>query len=100
MTDKGSNFVLLSWVAPNPEEHNGLIRHYLVDVHPVNSSSISMSSQRTASNSTSYTVTGLHPLTFYEISVAAVTVAAGPNSEPIEVQTTRSGKNDHTHKYY
>ena len=78
--------VLLIWSQPEPAQHNGIIRHYLITL--LYSSGLSSTlSVRTFSSATNYTLTGLLPYTHYRISVAAVTIGPGPSSDSIDIIT-------------
>ena len=90
-TDTGPDFVSLSWIPPDLAQQNGIIRHYLINAYPINSSAPHVS-QSTPSSSISHTLGALQPYTLYSISVAAVTIVTGPSSTPIEVQTSEDGK--------
>jgi receptor-type tyrosine-protein phosphatase Q len=86
-TDTGPDFVSLSWIPPDLAQQNGIIRHYLINAYPINSSAPDVS-QSTPSSSISHTLGALQPYTLYSISVAAVTIVTGPSSTPIEVETS------------
>jgi hypothetical protein len=88
VTDQSTDSVSLSWSAPIPAHENGIIRHYIIKVFPIDSPSSGFS-QKTPSFSTTYTVFGLLPHKHYNVSVAAVTVATGPYSESIPVHTAQ-----------
>ncbi|XP_077498600.1 phosphatidylinositol phosphatase PTPRQ-like [Amblyomma americanum] len=72
--------VQLSWSLP--QESNGIIRHYRVVYTPIAPSCPRLEQGETQitvpSSTRSTTITGLHPSTRYLVSVAAVTIAAGP----------------------
>ena len=89
----GSSNISLLWTEPDQHEQNGIIRHYLIYLIPTDSSSLLVTSTHiTSSSSTSYSLSGLHPYTSYNITVAAVTVAPGPNSTEVLVQTEEDSK--------
>lgn len=77
----------LSWTAPLPVYHNGLIRQYTINITEVDSGSVYLYS----SNTEEFSVDFLHPYYYYICSVAAVTVAVGPFSESITIQTGIDG---------
>ena len=83
--------ISLSWTKPEAAQRNGIIRYYLIYLTPVDSPSSSIS-RNTSSSSTSYTVTALHPHTSYQITVAAVTIAVGPNSTAELTRTEEDGR--------
>ena len=89
-TDAGPESVTLSWSAPDPALHNGIIRHYFISLFPISSPS-SVTSHRTPISFTNATVGGLRPYTSYNISVAAVTIAPGPSSSYVEFVTDEAG---------
>ncbi|KAK8788421.1 hypothetical protein V5799_021802, partial [Amblyomma americanum] len=70
----------LSWSLP--QESNGIIRHYRVVYTPIAPSCPRLEQGETQitvpSSTRSTTITGLHPSTRYLVSVAAVTIEAGP----------------------
>ena len=77
------------WEAPPTELQNGVIRHYQVTTFEVDTG---MTVTHRATASTAFTVGELHPYYTYRISVAAVTVAAGPSSLPVSVLTLQDGE--------
>ena len=77
----------LSWVEPLPVYQNGLIRQYLINVTELDTGNYYSYS----TTATEFTVAFLHPYYYYTCSVAAVTVAAGPFSDPITIQTEIDG---------
>ena len=68
---------------------NGLIRHYLINITELDTGNYFSYSTTT----TEFTVEFLHPYYLYSCSVAAVTISAGPYSEPITILTDIDGKN-------
>ena len=87
-TAVNSTSVDLSWSPPPTEDHNGIIRHYIVRVVVENTEemfTLSTTHQQ-------ITIESLHPYYIYNFSVSAVTVAPGPYSEPHTVQTLPDGK--------
>ena len=88
LTAVTSTSVDLSWSPPPTEHHNGIIRHYTVRVvvqdtgeiftHPTVGLSIIVGS--------------LHPYYTYNFSISAVTVAPGPYSVQVTVQTLPDSK--------
>lgn len=76
-----SNSFLLSWREPLPEDQNGIIRHYLINVLEENTGrEINMTSV-----ATEILLEFLHPFYNYTCIVAAVTVGVGPYSNPITI---------------
>ena len=84
----GPRIIQINWSQPLPEEQNGIIRSYLVNV------TVAETGQRIqlTTNSTNITATNLHPFYHYHYSVAAVTVALGPYTEIHILQTPQDGK--------
>ena len=93
-TDVTSITITLTWSPPRDDLHNGIIRHYLINILEVNTSAAY--TLRTQAH-TSLTIGVLHPFYTYELSVQAVTVLPGPASPTITVVTLQDGKhNRHT----
>lgn len=82
-----SSLFWLSWQPPPPENHNGVIRLYLVLVREEETGSII--SIETAQMEV--IVASLHPHYHYSCSISAVTVSAGPYSSAFTVQTMEDG---------
>ena len=87
-TEVTSTSVTLSWIPPPSDQHNGIIRYYVVKV----------TEQHTGMNSTyistytSFTVLNLHPFYIYHFTVSAYTVAPGPHTDVYTVQTLEERK--------
>ena len=83
-----SQSISLSWLPPPLESLNGILRHYQLTIleEPTarNFSVLSSSSQSLVSS--------LHPFYSYVISVAAVTVGAGPFSGNVTIETHQDGE--------
>ena len=79
--------ILVSWTPPEENARNGLIRMYIINVTRVDSNE----EYSETSNTTSISLSVL-PFRYYFISVAAVTVEAGPFSDDIAVETPEDGK--------
>ena len=88
LTAVTSTSVDLSWSPPPTEHHNGVIRQYAVRIVVQDTGNIY--SHSTAQ--LSITVGDLHPYYTYNFSISAVTVAPGPYSEPLVVQTLPDSK--------
>jgi hypothetical protein len=73
----------LSWTDPLPVYQNGLIRQYLINITELDTGNVYSYSAIT----TEYNIWFLHPYYYYTCTVAAVTVAAGPFSDAVTVQT-------------
>jgi len=80
--------IQISWRQPLPEEQNGVIQSYIVNI---TTAETQQHVQHTTTNAV-FTAENLHPYYNYHISVAAVTVATGPFSEVLSQQTPQDGK--------
>ena len=80
--------IQISWSQPLPEELNGIIQNYIVNI------AVAETEQhfQLTTNDTTITAGNLHPYYNYHISVAAVTVAIGPYTEAHALQTPQDGK--------
>ena len=86
-----SRYVALSWTPPPEEDKNGELRQYIIHVVP-EQPWLEASKYMTAASVLFYTVHGLHPYSNYSISVAAYTIASGPNSTAVQLQTQQEGE--------
>ncbi len=77
----------MKWSPPSDEHHNGIISSYNVHVVGVNTGEEFMRSVNTLQS----VFANLHPFYSYEFSVAAVTIAAGPFSEPVVMKMPEAG---------
>ena len=84
----GPRIIQINWNQPLPEDQNGFIRSYMVNI------TMSETGQhiQLTTNSTTITAEGLHPYYNYHISVAAVTIAIGPYTKIYSLQTPQDGK--------
>ena len=83
-----SRTVELVWTPPPMQQQNGIIRRYIVNL-----TSTSDGRQLIRySQATTTLVHNLHPFTNYTCSVSAETVAPGPFSPAVLVQTPEDGK--------
>ena len=80
----------LIWEPPPLDTHNGIIRQYAIDYYVFETRENVY--RLLADNSTSTVVTDLHPYYTYSFKVAAVTIAAGPQSIAVTAKTLESGK--------
>ena len=80
--------ILVSWNPPPFEDQNGIIRHYEVILVAL---ATGVTHIRTSSTH-SLTVSSLQPFTNYSCTVAAETVAIGPYTAEITVQTSQTGE--------
>ena len=79
--------ILVSWTPPEENAKNGLIRIYIINVTRVDSNG-----EYTETSNTTSIILSVLPFRYYFISVAAVTVEAGPFSDNIAVETPEEGK--------
>lgn len=89
-TPLDSMTIELVWKPPPLDTHNGIIRQYSIDYY-VSETRESMYKLLT-DNSTNTIVTDLHPYYTYTFKMAAVTIAAGPQSMAVVARTLESGK--------
>ena len=82
-----SREVELVWAPPPMDQQNGIIRRYIINVTSVDDGVELIAYSQT----TSTLVQNLHPFTTYFCSVSAETVAPGPFSPPIVIQTPEDG---------
>ena len=86
---QSSTSALIHWSPPDADQQNGIIQYYQIELYnPQNGATIQHNSTVAL-----YTLTGLHPNYTYVISIAAVTVAAGPEITQ-EFQMPGDGMND------
>ena len=86
---ENSTTLVLSWQPPAPENQNGIIVHYIVNITEMETGRLL---SFTAVNTTTLSVTMLHPFYTYTCIVAAVTVGIGPYSTTVEVELPEDGK--------
>ena len=87
-----SSSVRMVWSAPDPENQNGIIRHYLVVVRGLQDGGDRLMFSVVGNE---LIVSFLRPFSDYECSVAAVTVERGPYSLPVSTQTLQDGNNNY-----
>ena len=88
-TQISTKAVVLQWNPPPSGQQNGHIRHYIISVTELDTG---LNFSITALMETGYSVGSLHPFYTYNISVSAVTVAAGPYTEPYTIRTQEDSK--------
>ena len=79
---------LVNWIPPLPEHRNGILRGYTIRVvgsHTPEDYTVSISTTETA-------VGNLHPFYSYKFTVTAVTISAGPFSNPVTVMMPPLGR--------
>ena len=86
---ESSTTLTLSWQPPAPENQNGIILHYIVNITEMETGIVF---SYTAVNTTIFAVPALHPFYNYTCIVAAVTVGVGPYSAPAVIQMPEDGK--------
>ena len=84
----GPRMIQINWSHPLLEEQNGIIQSYLVNITVAETG---QHIQLTTNNNT-ITAENLHPFYHYHISVAAVTIAAGPYTELLSLLTPQDGE--------
>ena len=89
-TTLNSTHIYLMWEPP--QDPNGLIHGYRVNVTEVETGRMFQLS----TNTTSIVIGFLHPYYTYNCTVVAVTIAPGPFSSVITVRTDEAGKFDHS----
>jgi len=88
-----STSAVLSWDALPPEDRNGIVVRYAINMTKLQSGE----TMELFSNSTTLTVHNLQPYTLYVCITAAVTSAGrGPISDAIQLQTLEARKH-YTH---
>ena len=90
LVEKGSSYALLEWQPPPKESQNGLIRHYIVSLVEGNSSEVR--NHTSVSSQPSINIGSLEPGITYTCVVSAVTIGAGPFSDPISFTTESDGR--------
>ena len=87
-TNLTSTSVSLWWDNPPPEEHNGIIRSYVIDVTENDTGLI----YHFTTTDMQYVVNTLHPAYAYIVQVQAVTVEAGESSSELVFITLEDSK--------
>ena len=82
-----STTIELTWDTIAPENHNGILRHYLVFVLEVETNEMSTYT----AVSTRVNISSLHPHYTYTCNVAAVTNRVGPFSQFVSIITPQEG---------
>ena len=86
---ESSTLILVSWEAPPPYDRNGEIVYYLIHMRELETGRFW--TLPVFNNKTSAYVGSLHPYYRYECQVAAHTIALGPYSLSIILQTYEEG---------
>ena len=74
---------------------NGVIRGYQVTYYQTDLGTDNSTVLNTNSSDLEFSITGLQPFTNYSVSVAAITIAAGPASGVVEVRTNENGERNY-----
>ena len=83
-----SQLIELAWSPPPADTHNGVIVHYIIFYEELQTGQ-----NTTVTSSNTVVMFGnLHPFYNYTITVAAHTIATGPSSTPLHIQTLEDGK--------
>ena len=85
MSAVGVSHVLLRWFPPPQEDHNGVIKHYEINLQAKSHQGTGLNS--ILSTMASVYIDNLQSNTEYSCSVAAVTVAIGPASKTVNFTT-------------
>ena len=83
-----STTIQVTWAPPAPENQNGIITLYNINV----TVSPTKGGFTLNTSTTSLNVTGLHPHYTYTFAVTAVTITPGPYSEPQAITTPEDCK--------
>ena len=84
---QSSTSALIHWSPPDADQQNGVIQHYQIELYnPQNGATVQHNSTVAL-----YTLTGLNPNYTYVVTIAAVTVATGPQVTA-EFQMPGAGK--------
>ena len=82
-----SRTVSFQWDPPPPQDHNGIIRKYIVTISIVGRNEI----QTQTFTDTSAIIGSLMPSITYQFRVAAYTIATGPYSTSINITLPEDG---------
>ena len=91
----GPRMIQINWSQPLPEEQNGIIRSYLINITAAETGQ----HIQLTTNNTTITAENLHPFYNYHYSVAAVTIAAGPYTELHSLLTPQDGEMVYLHHF-
>ena len=82
-----STVIMLTWSSPPLIDVNGIIRYYVVKIMEKETSLMWI----TEATDSHINITSLQPYHNYEFEVAAHTIATGPYTDPVTVQTMEAG---------
>ena len=88
VVELGSSYIQFSWQPPLPEQQNGVIEHYTINITEINTGI----QTQLISSVPQVNVTSLHPFYNYDCAVSAFTVKAGPYTEIITAVTLEASK--------
>ena len=94
VTANSSTSIWLSWTPPPPATRNGIITEYRINVTELDTGRVML----LTTFATSFVVQALHPYYNYECTVSAHTVATGPYSFPVTIQTPEDSKFYHSQR--
>ena len=83
-----STTIQLTWEPPIFSAQNGIIEQYIISVTEAET----MRQFTLASTTTSITAVSLHPYYMYSFTVSAVTIAEGPYTQALSLQTQQDGE--------
>ena len=87
MTAMDSTTLLISWMPPQFEHQNGVIREYRVNITETETGI----AYRLFTAATTLTVSSLHPFYTYDCIIAAFTIAEGPYSVEVNITMPEDG---------
>ena len=82
-----STVVTLTWSSPPLIDTNGIVRNFMIRIRERETSRMWI----TEATNSHTNITSLHPYYNYECEVAAHTIATGPYTDPVSVQTMEAG---------
>ena len=83
-----SSTAILQWAAPPPEDHNGVIQDYVINITALNTGAY----REMTFIGTTVVIVSLIPSFTYHFSVSARTVGIGPYSDPVTITMPQDGK--------
>ncbi len=86
-TALNSTVLRLGWELPLPQDRNGIIRRYAINLTETETDT----TMTLYTDKTSLTLSGLHPNYLYVSTIAAETVSTGPWSVGVDVKLPEDG---------
>ena len=80
--------VSMTWMPPNRDQQNGIIRHYFVTLR----SDAGIVTRNISSVQQTISISGLRPFTMYNCTVQAETVGLGPYASYVQIATPQDGE--------